>query len=125
MRTLATTEPTGEHAPPHPVVLVLHGARGDLARRSVYPALGRLQHERLLPAAWALIGTGREDISDDEFDTLVRESLDEFGDPEHAETLTRHTTFTSEVGEDDAGGLPEAVAEERQGLADATGRAHA
>jgi len=120
MRTLATTEPTGEHAPPHPVVLVLHGARGDLARRSVYPALGRLQHERLLPAAWALIGTGREDISDDEFDTLVRESLDEFGDPEHAETLTRHTTFTSEVGEDDAGGLPEAVAEVRQVLADAS-----
>src|SRR5690606_10022796 len=39
---------------------------------------------------------------------------------EHAETLTRHTTFTSEVGEDDAGGLPEAVAEVRQVLADAS-----
>jgi glucose-6-phosphate 1-dehydrogenase len=105
-----------------PLIFVLHGARGDLARRAVYPALATLQRRGLLPEQWALLGTGREDMEDEEYADLVRDSLAEFGTGEDdADDLTRHSTFTSEVGDDDAGGLPEALERVRGTLAERAG----
>ena len=46
-------------APTEPLIFVLHGARGDLAKRMVLPALAALQRRGLLPERWALLGTGR------------------------------------------------------------------
>src|SRR5665647_989701 len=66
-------------APTAPLVLVLHGGRGDLARRLVIPSLATLQHRGLLPAHWALFGTGRDVISTQEYQDVVRDSLTEFG----------------------------------------------
>lgn len=46
---------------PDPHVVVLFGARGDLARRKLWPGLWRLQTEGLLPADYRLIGSGRHE----------------------------------------------------------------
>jgi glucose-6-phosphate 1-dehydrogenase len=59
-----------------PVLFVLHGARGDLAERMVYPGLAQLATRGLLPERWALIGTGRKPIGDDELADLFRSSLE-------------------------------------------------
>ena len=52
---------------PDPCVFVLFGARGDLARRKIVPALSSLAHAGLLPNSFALLGVGRQDLSDDAF----------------------------------------------------------
>lgn len=103
-----------------PLALVLHGARGDLARRLVLPSLATLHQRGLLPDRWALLGTGRMSITDDEYRQLVDESLREFG---HADTreadvaaLTKHCHFAIEVTEDDPGDLVEDLAAIRRAL---------
>src|SRR5665648_910876 len=92
-------------APGAPLVLVLHGGRGDLARRLVIPSLATLQHRGLLPAHWALFGTGRGVIGTQEYQDLVRDSLTEFGQEgtgdDDVAALTQHSAFIGEVGEDD------------------------
>ncbi|MBI9114018.1 glucose-6-phosphate dehydrogenase [Sanguibacter suaedae] len=105
-----------------PLLLVLHGARGDLARRMVLPGLAELAGHGLLPRDWALVGTGRHPISDDEFADLVRESLEEFGDAglrtAPAEELVPHVAFAKEVTEDDPGDLTEILLRLRDELGD-------
>jgi len=76
----ATTKEDGMHAgDPGPVVFVLFGATGDLARRMVLPAFYRLVCEGLLPAQWLLVGNGRGDIAHEDFRAHVRDALTEFG----------------------------------------------
>jgi glucose-6-phosphate 1-dehydrogenase len=126
---LTAAEPTAPEAPDQPLVLVLHGARGDLARRSIYPALATLHRRGLLPAHWALLGTGRDDMADEEYRELVAQSLEEFGgddgtdEPraEALEALTRHSAFCSEVGDEEPGTLPQALDRVRGALAEAAG----
>ena len=62
-------------APTEPLIFVLHGARGDLAKRMVLPALATLQRRGLLPERWALLGTGRTPISSQDFDELLRDAV--------------------------------------------------
>jgi glucose-6-phosphate 1-dehydrogenase len=64
---------------PEPTVIVLFGATGDLAHRLVLPALFRLAQAGLMPADWRLIGNGRGDVSHENFQERVRQSLEEFG----------------------------------------------
>lgn len=103
-----------------PVILVLHGARGDLARRLVIPSLATLHRRGLLPDRWALVGTGREGIDVERFTGLVRESLTTFGDEHTADddvaALTRHAAFTAGFSADDAGDLPATLEQARRVL---------
>jgi glucose-6-phosphate 1-dehydrogenase len=69
-------EPAGV---PGPVVIVLFGATGDLARRLVLPGFYRLACEGLVPDQWLLVGDGRGDISHEQFRAHVRDALTEFG----------------------------------------------
>src|SRR5258708_11067008 len=62
-----------------PVVFVLFGATGDLARRMVLPALYRLACGGLLPRQWLLVGNGRGDITHASFRARVHDALTEFG----------------------------------------------
>ena len=103
------------------LVFVLHGGRGDVARRMVVPSLAVLHRRGLLPEHWALIGTGRNVVGTEEYEDLVRESLDEFGDAREDDVaaLTRHAMFTGEVGEDEPGELPGVLEEIRGSLAEA------
>ena len=59
-----------------PLVLVLFGARGDLARRMLFPGLYRLAAARRLPDGFAVVGTGRTaPDSDAAFRAEIREAL--------------------------------------------------
>jgi glucose-6-phosphate 1-dehydrogenase len=61
-----------------PFSLVIFGASGDLARRKLIPALWSLYAARTLPEPFAIIGTARTEMSDDEFRTRMREAVTEF-----------------------------------------------
>jgi len=64
---------------PEKTVFVLYGATGDLAHRLVLPAFFRLAIAGLLPEDWRLVGNGRGDVSHEDFQGRVQESLEEFG----------------------------------------------
>ncbi len=66
---------------PEPTIFILYGATGDLAHRLVLPAFFQLAIAGLLPTDWRLIGNGRGNLSDEEFQERMRESLEEFGPP--------------------------------------------
>src|SRR6202034_2832080 len=51
----------------------------DLAHRLVLPAFYRLGIARLLPEEWRMVANGRGDVSHEDFQESVRESLEEFG----------------------------------------------
>lgn len=65
-----------------PCTVVIFGATGDLTRRKLLPALYRLARQRLVPAEFAVLGTARPAMSDDDFRMQMRAALDEFGDEE-------------------------------------------
>jgi glucose-6-phosphate 1-dehydrogenase len=62
-----------------PTTFMLFGATGDLAHRMVLPAFFRLAQSGLLPEDWRLVGNGRGDVSHEDFQERVRQSLEEFG----------------------------------------------
>ncbi|MGI8733527.1 MAG: glucose-6-phosphate dehydrogenase [Pyrinomonadaceae bacterium] len=65
-----------------PCVVVIFGATGDLTRRKLVPALYRLARQRLVPAEFAVLGTSRPEMSDEDFRNKMREALVEFSDEE-------------------------------------------
>jgi len=62
---------------PQPCALVIFGGTGDLAARKIVPALYNLALQRLLPAAFAVVGAARADLTPEQF----RDSL-------HADLVT-------------------------------------
>src|SRR5260370_23534629 len=62
-----------------PVVFVLFGATGDLAKRLVLPAWYRLACGGLVPRQWLLVGNGRGDIADENFRARAHDAVTEFG----------------------------------------------
>ena len=60
-------------------VIVLFGATGDLARRKLLPGLFHLNEVGLMPKRFRIVGTSRSAISDDEFRSLARAAVEEFG----------------------------------------------
>src|SRR5436305_9406370 len=67
-----------ERLPIHPTTLVIFGATGDLAKRKLLPAIYNLAHEGALPERFNLIGVSRGDQSDEDFQKLARDSIEEF-----------------------------------------------
>ena len=57
---------------PRPCVLVIFGATGDLTRRKLVPALLGLEHDGLLPPAFAVVGYARRDYDDARFHEHLR-----------------------------------------------------
>lgn len=64
------------------MTFVLFGATGDLAKRKIYPAMFNLYLSQKLPKSFSVIGVGRGEIDDSEFQSSVRNSLF---------TFSRHT----------------------------------
>ena len=64
-------------ASPPPHLFVVFGATGDLNRRKLLPALYEITQQGDAPD-FAILGTSRSQLSDADFDRLVRESLVEF-----------------------------------------------
>ncbi|HWW45134.1 MAG TPA: glucose-6-phosphate dehydrogenase, partial [Acidimicrobiia bacterium] len=50
-----------------PATMTVFGASGDLAARKLYPALAGLARDGMLPDRFALVGTARSKMSDDDF----------------------------------------------------------
>jgi glucose-6-phosphate 1-dehydrogenase len=69
---------------PHaePCVVVIFGATGDLTRRKLMPALCRLLGYGCLEGV-RILGVGRNPMKEDEFQTFVREALDNSKKIEH------------------------------------------
>jgi glucose-6-phosphate 1-dehydrogenase len=71
-------EPGAERRAP-PCTLVVYGASGDLTSRKILPAIERLHRRRQLPAAFALVGTARTEMDDDDFQALCRKAVPDAG----------------------------------------------
>src|SRR5215212_11777608 len=65
-----------------PCVIVIFGATGDLTKRKLMPALCRLLGQGCLDSV-RILGVGRSDMTDDAFQTFVREALDNSDKIEH------------------------------------------
>ncbi|MDP9344899.1 MAG: glucose-6-phosphate dehydrogenase [Actinomycetota bacterium] len=107
---------------PDPHVIVVFGARGDLAKRKLLPGLYRLLAAGMLPEQFAIIGSGRHaPDSDDAFCDDVRAALDEFVDDDVDEgtwsTLRDRLRFVASSA-DDGSELARAVEEAEGDLGD-------
>jgi glucose-6-phosphate 1-dehydrogenase len=108
-----------------PYVLLLFGARGDLAARKLFPGLYRLAAAGRLPAAYAVIGSGRHSPgSDDDFRAEVldglRESVDDLDEDVARDLLDRTSFRTSDA--DDGTDLAAHVREVEDDLGDGVRR---
>ena len=103
---------------PGPVVFVLFGATGDLARRMVLPAFYRLAGEGLLPRQWLLVGNGRGDAGHEDFRAHVHDALTEFGPQPEAEqwdAFARRVFFAGGgFSADSPGSLPGVLGQARR-----------
>jgi glucose-6-phosphate 1-dehydrogenase len=103
-----------------PVVFVLFGATGDLARRMVLPAFYQLAAEGLLPRQWRLVGNGRGDVTDDGFRSHVHDALTEFGpklEPRQWDAFAERVFFAGGgFSADSPGRLPAVLDEARRAL---------
>jgi glucose-6-phosphate 1-dehydrogenase len=72
-------EGLGPRRTPEPCVLVIFGASGDLTRRKIFPALYALAYRRLLPESFAVVGTARSELTDEEFRERMEHAVREFG----------------------------------------------
>ncbi|HEX8067075.1 MAG TPA: glucose-6-phosphate dehydrogenase [Thermoleophilaceae bacterium] len=67
-----------ERLPVHPTTLVIFGATGDLSRRKLLPGIYNLAHEGALPERFNLIGVSRGDESDEGFQQMARDAIQQF-----------------------------------------------
>jgi glucose-6-phosphate 1-dehydrogenase len=57
-------------------LIVIFGATGDLAKRKLFPSIYRLYEKGNLSEEFAVVGVARRPLSDDEFRSYVRESIE-------------------------------------------------
>src|SRR5688500_8505437 len=63
-----------------PSRLILFGGTGDLAARSLFPALAALAEDGRLPDPFHVLASGSREQTDEEWRARVQESLDEHAD---------------------------------------------
>ena len=61
-----------------PCAIVIFGASGDLSKRKLLPSLYRLFYERRISPSFAVIGSSRTPMSDDQFRDRMKESVTKF-----------------------------------------------
>jgi glucose-6-phosphate 1-dehydrogenase len=118
---MTTAEHRGGDADLPPCVLLLFGARGDLAARKLFPGLYRLAAADRLPRDYAVIGSGRHSPgSDDDFRAEVleglRDSVDDLDEDVARDLLDRTSFRTSDA--DDGADLAARVREVEEDLGD-------
>ncbi|MED1625140.1 glucose-6-phosphate dehydrogenase [Bacillus pseudomycoides] len=60
------------------MTFVLFGATGDLAKRKIFPALYNLYANEKMPQSISIVGLGRGEMSDEEFQDHVKQSVQNF-----------------------------------------------
>lgn len=107
-----------DEEPLAPHVIVLFGATGDLAKRKLIPGMAYLDQSELAPHI-QVVGTSLEDLTDDEFRALAKESIDKYGThkltDEQWENFAKILTYVPQSAGPEA--LASAVAEAEQRLA--------
>jgi glucose-6-phosphate 1-dehydrogenase len=107
-------------ARPGPTVFVLFGATGDLAHRMVLPAFATLAVEGLLPDDWRLVGSGRGDVSHDDFrgkaEGALRDGLPDLDEKVRDDVLGRFRFAGGGFTADDPGSLLDVLGEARDEL---------
>jgi glucose-6-phosphate 1-dehydrogenase len=108
---------------PEPCILTIFGASGDLTARKLFPALYALAFRRLLPDGFAVLGSARSPMSDDEFRAAMRDAVEEHARDEVRDevwewlserTYYVATEFADEAGEDRVAQRLEEIDEERE-----------
>jgi glucose-6-phosphate 1-dehydrogenase len=103
-----------------PHVLVLFGARGDLARRKLLPGLYRLTRVGLMPEQFRIIGSGRH-APDGDFADEVHQALEEHAGEDLTDegwgAFAEHLSFVASSA-DDGEELAAAVSHARKELGD-------
>ena len=61
-------------------VAVIFGANGDLTKRKLMPALYRLAYDRRLSAGFAVVGSSRTQMTDEQFREKMLEAVKEFSE---------------------------------------------
>ncbi|MCA9801895.1 MAG: glucose-6-phosphate dehydrogenase [Cyanobacteria bacterium HKST-UBA02] len=69
-----------EEKRPEPFSLVIFGAHGDLTKRKLLPSLYALYIQNLLPENFAILGSSRTAMTDDEFRNALKESVVKYGE---------------------------------------------
>jgi glucose-6-phosphate 1-dehydrogenase len=87
-------------------VLVIFGASGDLTRRKIFPALYALHVRHMLPERFAVLGSARSELSDDEFRAQMAEAVEKYARDEFRDDvwneLARSTYYVpTEFGDDE------------------------
>lgn len=60
---------------PEDQILVIFGASGDLTKRKLIPALYSLEIQNLLPEKFAIVGTGRTNLNNDQFSDSMNDGI--------------------------------------------------
>ena len=85
--------------------MVIFGATGDLTKRKLFPALYNLARDKFLPANFAIVGVGRQEMTTDEFRSEMHEHLKEFAgansDGELLDWFCSRTSYTGGDFDDD------------------------
>ena len=63
-----------------PTTIVIFGGSGDLAQRKLIPALFQLACKNRLPDNLRIVGSARQEFSDDRYRQFMRDMVQEFGD---------------------------------------------
>ena len=61
-----------------PVTIVIFGGAGDLAHRKLLPALYNLEVDGLLPARFAVVATGRKELTDEGYRAFAKDGIERF-----------------------------------------------
>ncbi|MGY0245540.1 glucose-6-phosphate dehydrogenase, partial [Limosilactobacillus fermentum] len=78
-------------------VITLFGATGDLAQRKLYPSLFNLYQKGYLAEHFALLGTSRRPVSDEEFQAMVEKSISGIDEVQagNAQAFAKHFFYQS------------------------------
>ncbi len=81
---------------PDNLILIIFGATGDLTSRKLIPAIFSLKEQNLLPERFALVGSGRTEITSDIFRQMMEKSIIEYSE-EKIQSGERITKFTANI----------------------------
>ncbi len=90
-------------ATPQNNVIVLFGATGDLAGRKLFPGLFHLFELGLMPEGFRIVGSAHSELSDDEFRSRVRSSIENSDrasqDGDHIEQFVQRLSYAAVTDE--------------------------
>lgn len=61
----------------NPTIIIVLGATGDLMQRKIAPSLWQLYKQNKLPETFKIIGFARRELSDDDYRTWIKDTLNE------------------------------------------------